>query len=126
MTKRSEVYRCSVCGAVVEVLSGGGGTLHCCGQPMERLEEHVKEAGVEKHLPVVEQVVGGYLVKVGQVLHPMQAEHHIEWIELLTPCGVQHQQLHATGKPEAIFLTTESPIAARAYCNLHGLWRSDL
>ena len=126
MTNRSEVYRCSVCGAVVEVLSGGGGTLHCCGQPMERLEEQVSEAGVEKHLPVVEQVVGGYRVKVGQVPHPMQAEHHIEWIELLTPRGVQHQQLHATGKPEAIFLTAESPIAVRAYCNLHGLWRSNL
>ena len=126
MTKRTEVYRCSVCGAVVEVLSGGGGTLHCCGQPMERLEEQVSEAGVEKHLPVVEQVVGGYRVKVGQVPHPMQAEHHIEWIELLTPRGVLHQQLHATGKPEAIFLTAESPIAVRAYCNLHGLWRSNL
>ena len=126
MTKRSEVYRCSVCGAVVEVLSGGGGTLHCCGQPMERLEEQVSEAGVEKHLPVVEQVVGGYRVKVGQVPHPMQAEHHIEWIELLTPRGVQHQRLHVTGKPEAIFLTAESPIAVRAYCNLHGLWRSNL
>ena len=125
MTKRCEVYRCAVCGAVVEVLSGGGGTLHCCGQPMERMEEHAKDVGVEKHLPVVEKVERGYLVKVGQVPHPMQSEHHIEWIELLTPRGVQHQQLCATGKPEALFLTEETPVAARAYCNLHGLWRSE-
>ena len=65
MTKRCEVYRCAVCGAVVEVLSGGCGTLHCCGQPMERMEEHAKDVGVEKHLPVVEKVEGGYLVKKG-------------------------------------------------------------
>ena len=109
---------------MVEVLDGGGGTLHCCGQPMERMEEHVKDVGVEKHLPVIEKVEGGYRVKVGQVAHPMQDEHHIEWIELLTPHGVQRQVLQATGKPEALFLTEETPIAARAYCNLHGLWRS--
>lgn len=126
MTKREEVYRCSICGAVVEVLNGGGGTLHCCGQPMERLEEHVKDAGVEKHLPVVEKVEGGYRVKVGEVPHPMQPEHHIEWIELLTSRGVQHHQLRATDHPEVLFLTGETPIAVRAYCNLHGLWRSTL
>lgn len=126
MTKRCEVYRCSVCGAVVEVLNGGGGTLHCCGQPMERMEECVMDVGAEKHLPVVEKVEGGYCVRVGQVPHPMQVEHHIEWIELLTPRGVQHKELRATGKPEARFLTEDIPVAARAYCNLHGLWRSKI
>lgn len=109
---------------MVEVLSCGGGTLHCCGQPIERIVEHAEDIGVEKHLPVVEQMEGGYRVRVGQVPHPMQSEHHIEWIELLTPRIIQHRVLHATGKPEAVFLTEDIPIAARAYCNLHGLWRS--
>ena len=77
MSKRCEVYRCAVCGAVVEVVRGGGGTLYCCGQPMERMEEHTKDVGVEKHLPVVEKVEGGYRVKVGQVPHPMLDEHHM-------------------------------------------------
>lgn len=125
MSKRCEVYRCAVCGAVVEVVRGGGGTLYCCGQPMERMEEHAKDVGVEKHLPVVEKVEGGYRVKVGQVPHPMLDEHHIEWIELLTLQGVQRQLLPAAGKPEVVFQTEERPIAARAFCNLHGLWRSE-
>lgn len=125
MTKMTEVYRCAVCGAVVEVLNGGGGTLHCCGKPMERMEAHTAEQGAEKHLPVATPIEGGYRVQVGQVPHPMTNEHHIQWIEMLTSRGVHHQQLRATDKPEALFFTTERPVAFRAFCNLHGLWLTE-
>ena len=125
MTQKTEIYRCSVCGAIVEVVQGGAGHLHCCGQPMQRMEENVTDASVEKHLPAVETTGPTYRVKVGSERHPMTAEHHIQWIEMLTRGGVQHSCLKPDGEPFAIFHTHEPPLAFRAYCNLHGLWRME-
>ena len=82
MEKR-QIYRCPVCGNVVEVLYVGGGTLVCCGQPMELQEEHTQDAGMEKHIPVIEQKGTYVTVKVGDIPHPMEENHYIEWIEYM-------------------------------------------
>ena len=126
MLKRSSIYRCSVCGNIVEVLHVGGGTLSCCGQPMNFLEETSADTSVEKHVPFIEKTNGGYLVKVGEKQdHPMLDAHYIVWIELDTDNGTYRKFLKPGDKPEAEFLVDASEIAlgAREYCNLHGLWK---
>ena len=123
MTKTGEIYRCVVCGNLVEVVRGGGGELHCCGRPMEKVEENTEDASHEKHIPVMEPEAGGWRVKVGSVEHPMLKEHYIEWIELQTKCGIQRCRLQPGDRPVAHFKTTAPVVAVRAYCNLHGLWR---
>jgi len=93
MTKQKQVYRCALCGNIVEVLHPAGGTLSCCGQPMELLTENTQEAATEKHVPVIEKIEGGYKVSVGAVEHPMLPEHHIEWIELISENKVMRKYL---------------------------------
>lgn len=122
-TNVREVYRCSICGGVVEVLHQGN-VMQCCGQPMTLLRENDTDGAREKHVPVVEAVEGGYRVTVGSVEHPMLAEHYIEWIELVTDSHVYRKELKPDEKPEALFLTDARQVFARAYCNLHGLWRN--
>lgn len=122
-TNVREVYRCSICGGVVEVLHQGN-VMQCCGQPMTLLRENDTDGAREKHVPVVEPVEGGYRVTVGSVEHPMLAEHYIEWIELVTDSRVYRKELKPGEKPEALFLTDARQVFARAYCNLHGLWRN--
>lgn len=124
MSKLHEVYKCPLCQNIVEVLSPGGGTLVCCGKEMIRLEENSQEAATEKHVPVVEMVEGGVLVKVGSVEHPMQPEHHIQWIEVITKSKVYRKHLTIEEKPEAFFKIDEEIIMVREYCNLHGLWKA--
>jgi superoxide reductase len=123
VSERLEVYRCNLCGNMVEVVKVGGGTLVCCGQEMERLIESSTDAAVEKHVPVVEQVDGGTKVTVGEVAHPMEEAHLIEWIELIVD-GKSYTQFLAPGEaPEAFFPVVGDEMKAREYCNLHGLWR---
>ena len=124
MTKLKEVYRCAVCGNIVEVMHEAGGTLSCCGQPMELLAENTVDAAKEKHVPVVEPIEGGYKVKVGEVEHPMLENHYIEWIELVECDKVQRKHLKPGEKPEAVFYTDCKNVYAREYCNLHGHWKS--
>lgn len=124
MTELNQVYRCNVCGNMTEVVHPSGGTLSCCGQPMEFLEENTKDAATEKHVPVIEKIEGGYKVKVGEVSHPMLEKHYIEWIELVTATQVLRKYLKPGEEPEAVFYTDEEVIAAREYCNLHGHWKS--
>lgn len=124
MAKQLEVYECLVCGNLVQVLRGGKGELVCCGQPMKLLEENTVDAAVEKHVPVVEKVDGGTLVKVGSVSHPMQEEHHIEWIELIIDNRVYVAMLKPGDEPEAFFPVSPDGATAREHCNLHGLWKS--
>lgn len=121
MTKKREVYRCSVCGNIVEVLNEGA-VMSCCGRPMTRLAENDTDGATEKHVPVVEKIVGGYKVRVGSVAHPMTTEHYIQWIELLTEKGVLRKELDWDDMPEAVFLTEEKAVMAREYCNIHGLY----
>ena len=124
MTKQREIYRCPVCGNMVEVLNPGAGELMCCGKPMILLQENTTDAAQEKHVPVVEKTADGYRVKVGSVEHPMLNEHFIQWIELLTPKSVLRRELKPGCKPEATFITNEECLCARAYCNLHGMWKA--
>ena len=124
MTKRREIYRCPICGNIVEVLNHGAGELVCCGKPMILQKENTTDAAQEKHVPVVEKTDVGYRVKVGSVEHPMLDEHYIQWIELLTPKSVLRCELKPGCKPETSFFTNEECLCARAYCNLHGLWKA--
>jgi len=126
MIKVNQLYRCSVCGNIVEVTHAGGGQLVCCGKPMVLLEAGVTDAAVEKHVPVIEKIAGGYKVKVGSVAHPMLPEHFIEFIEVHTSDGkIGRKYLKPGDAPEAIFNNCKAEIvSARAYCNLHGLWAS--
>lgn len=123
MTGRLEVYRCNICGNIVEVLHSGLGELVCCGEPMELLEEKAEDVGLEEHVPVVEETDKGVRVKVGSVPHPMEESHHIEWIEIITEGRVYRKFLNPGDSPEAEFEIEAGGIEARVYCNLHGLWR---
>lgn len=124
MTKLREIYRCPVCGNIVEVLNPGVGDLVCCGKPMILLKENTTDAALEKHVPVVEKTTNGYHVRVGSVEHPMLDEHYIQWVELLTPTSVLRRELKPGCKPEATFITSEECLCVREYCNLHGLWKA--
>jgi superoxide reductase len=124
MTTQLEVYKCEVCGNIVEMLHAGAGELVCCGQPMKLFVENTVDAAREKHVPVIEKVDGGYKVKLGSVPHPMEEKHYIEWIELVAGNRVLRQFLKPGEAPEATFITSDKDVLARAYCNLHGLWRS--
>lgn len=123
MTNLSEIYKCEVCGNIVEVIHPSGGTLVCCGQDMTLVSENTVDAAVEKHVPVIEKIEGGVIVKVGAVEHPMTEAHYIEWIEVHTAKKVYRQYLAPGEKPEATFLLEEEVLFAREYCNLHGLWK---
>jgi len=122
MAEKLEVYKCEVCGNIVEVLHGGAGELVCCGQPMVRMVENTVDAAKEKHVPVVEKVSGGIKVKVGAVPHPMEEKHYIEWIETITKKGVSRKFLKPGDKPESFFKDVEGLEKTREYCNIHGLW----
>ena len=124
MTQKGDIYKCAVCGNIVEVLHPGGGTLVCCGHPMVRMDENMTEASGEKHLPEIMKVDGGYQVTVGSGEHPMLDVHYIEWIELVTDRGSIKAFLKPGDKPSALFRTASKVLAVRAYCNLHGLWSS--
>lgn len=123
MAEKLEVYKCEVCGNIVEVLHGGKGGLVCCGKPMKLFVENTVDAAKEKHVPVREQEAGGIKVKVGSVAHPMEEKHYIEWIELIVDGKVYRQFLKPGEAPEARFPVQGGNIVAREYCNLHGLWK---
>ncbi|MFN3534102.1 MAG: desulfoferrodoxin [Desulfatiglandales bacterium] len=123
MAERLQVYKCELCGNIVEVLNGGKGELVCCGQPMKLLVENTVDAAKEKHVPVIEKIEGGYKVKVGSVAHPMEEKHYIQWIELVGDGRSYIQFLTPGQAPEAQFDVEAKDVYAREYCNLHGLWK---
>ncbi len=124
MTKRSQVYKCPVCGNIVEMLHGGAGELVCCDEPMALCEENTVDAAREKHVPVIEKAGGGYRVKVGSVPHPMEEKHYIEWIEIIAEEGGYRRFLEPGGAAEAELCAAAEKVTARAYCNIHGLWKA--
>lgn len=127
MAEKGEVYRCQVCDNVIEVLQGGEGELVCCQVPMTLLVERNEDTGQEKHVPVLEKTDSGLLVKVGEVAHPMEEEHCIDWIEVKADGKIYRQALKAGDQPQAQFdLDPDkvSQISMRSYCSIHGLWRS--
>jgi len=123
MTEQKQIYKCNICGNIVEVLHVGAGELVCCGQPMELLKEKTQDVGQEKHVPVIEKTETGIRVKVGAVSHPMEKEHYIEWIEIITDGRVYKKFLRPGDRPEAEFDMKAGKIEAREHCNVHGLWR---
>lgn len=123
MTKRLQIYKCEICGNMVEMIHEGIGQLVCCGQPMKLYEENTVDASREKHVPIVEKIEGGFKVKVGSVSHPMEEKHYIEWIEVIADGKAYRQFLKPGDAPEAVFMLDASAITAREYCNLHGVWK---
>jgi len=124
MAERMEVYKCDVCGNIVEILHGGKGQLVCCNQPMKQLIENTVDAAKEKHVPVIEKEANGIKVKVGSVPHPMEEKHYIEFIELIVDGKVCRQYLSPGQSPEAFFAVTGDKVSVREYCNMHGLWKA--
>jgi superoxide reductase len=124
MTKRLEIYKCEVCGNIVEMVHDGKGELVCCGQPMKLFKENTVDAAKEKHVPVIEKTADGFWVKVGSVAHPMEEKHYIEWIELIADGKAYRQFLKPGEVPEAVFCIDAKEITAREYCNIHGLWKA--
>ena len=124
MTERLQVYKCEICGNIVEVLHEGAGELVCCGQPMKLLVANTVDAAKEKHVPVIEKTATGVKVKVGSAAHPMEEKHYIEWIEIIADGKAYRQFLKPGDAPEATFDIKANEIEAREHCNIHGLWKS--
>lgn len=123
MNQRENIYRCNVCGNIVEMVHAAKGELVCCGQPMELLVEKTQDEGYEKHVPVVEKEDGKAKIKIGAVPHPMLPEHYIEWIEVINDDRIRRVYLKPGDAPEARFCMPKSGGAiAREYCSVHGLW----
>lgn len=124
MTQQKQIYKCEVCGNIVEVLHTGAGELVCCGQSMILQVEKNEDEGMEKHVPVIEKAENGFKVKVGSQAHPMEESHYIEWVEIITDGKSCRKFLKAGNLPEVEFNTDTKNIQARVYCNVHGLWKS--
>jgi superoxide reductase len=124
MAQQLEVYKCEICGNIVEVLHGGAGELVCCGQAMKRFVENTMDAAKEKHVPVIEKTAAGFKVKVGSVAHPMEEKHWIEWVEVIVSGKAYRQFLKPGEAPEATFDIKADRVIAREYCNIHGLWKA--
>ena len=126
MTEKNQIYKCNVCGNVIDVLHQAGGELVCCGKPMELQQEKTADDGKEKHVPVVVVEGNKVSVKVGSIPHPMTEEHYIEWIEInMVDAGRIAKKYFKPGDvAEVEFHSRGGEIKIRAYCNLHGLWKS--
>jgi len=125
MTEQFQIYKCDVCGNIVEVIHASAGQLVCCGKPMTLQVENTTDAATEKHVPVIKNLDKGISAIVGDVAHPMEEKHYIEWIQAITPDGRSRRQFLKPGQePVAEFRCAEGNITVREYCNLHGLWKS--
>ena len=124
MIEKNQVYKCGLCGNIVEVLFAGGGELVCCGEPMKLLVENTVDAAKEKHVPVLQKTDEGWWVSVGAVAHPMEEKHYIQWIELMADGFTYRAELKPGDAPKAFFAVQASKVSAREYCNLHGLWKA--
>ena len=123
MPQLNAIYKCNVCGNIVAMVHGSQGVLVCCGQNMELKFENTQDAAEEEHVPVVEKTDTGLKVKIGEVPHPMEADHYIEWIEVLADGKAYRQFLNPGDQPEAEFCIQAEQFEVREYCNLHGLWK---
>jgi superoxide reductase len=125
MTEPKQIYRCDVCGIVVETIEGGAGEPVCCGQPMTLLEAKSEDPAGEKHVPFIERTPEGVTVRVGQnVAHPMEQKHFIQWIQLQSGNVTVNKSLQPGDEPAATFPPMDGPLVARELCNIHGLWTS--
>jgi len=124
MTELNQIYKCNVCGNIVEMVHSGKGQLVCCGKPMELKTANDQDASTEKHVPVVETTADGVKVSVGSASHPMEDKHYIEWIEVITDGRTARKYLKSGDEPLAEFSLAGDNIEVRAYCNIHGLWKN--
>ena len=124
MAARLELYKCELCGNLVEVLHGGDGELVCCNEPMVLLKAKTTDEGKEKHVPVIDKIDGGIKVSVGLIPHPMEEKHFIEWIEVIADGNSYRQFLQPGQAPEAVFNLEADSITACEHCTIHGLWKS--
>ncbi len=125
MAERFEVYKCDLCGNVVGMIIVGGGQLACCNQPMTVQVEKTADQGMEKHVPVIEESGDRMKIKVGDTAHPMTDDHYIQWIETISEHGDAKLFLAPGEAPEREFHRPKKFKKARAYCNLHGLWKQE-
>ena len=124
MTKQNEIYKCDVCGNIIEVLSEGAGELVCCEEPMTLLKEKTDGEHTEHHKPIfMKKDNNEIIVKIGEKEHPMTKEHHIKMIEIFNEDGVVRKYCITEESPEMCIKNDKNPTHARAYCNLHGLWK---
>jgi superoxide reductase len=124
MSEKKQIYKCDICGNIIEVLHEADGELVCCGEPMKLFVENTVDAAKEKHIPVIEKISEGVKVKVGSVPHPMEEKHYIEWIEIIEGDKYCRQFLKPGQTPEATFDTKSEGLVTREYCNIHGLWKA--
>lgn len=125
--KETRFYICEHCGNLVGMIRDAGVPLVCCGQKMKHLEPGTVDASAEKHTPVVSINGNTIEVSVGSVLHPMTEDHSIAWVYLQTDKGGHRQCMEIGQAPSLRFsLIDEKPVAVYAYCNLHGLWKTDI
>ncbi len=126
MSEQFSIFKCDVCGNIVELLFAAGGEMSCCGRPMKLLTAGTSDGATEKHVPVLEATAEGCKVKVGSVPHPMQDTHWIEWIEVAAADGRRYKKFLNPGEaPEAVFpIPAADAVCVREYCNLHGLWKN--
>lgn len=126
MTNGLKIFKCEVCGKVLEVVNPGSPDLTCCETIMTEMEAKTTDAGSEKHVPVMESAGDDLAVKVGSVPHPMEAEHYITWVQIISGGEERRIFLKPGQEPRAIFrAVAESAAEARVYCNIHGLWKSE-
>ena len=125
--KNTKFYICPHCGNIVEMVNDAGVKPFCCGQKMEKLLPNTVEASGEKHIPAVKAAADIVEVNVGSVDHPMVDVHWIEWVQLVTDKGSYRKWLNPGEAPRVLFhLDGETPLEVYAYCNLHGLWKTEL
>ena len=124
MAQLMGIYKCEVCGNIIEVLYEGVGELVCCDEPMKLIKVNTVDAAREKHVPVIEKTATGVKVTVGSVAHPMVENHYIQWVELIADGKAYRQFLNPGDAPVAEFCVEADDISAREYCNLHGLWKA--
>lgn len=123
--KKLDVYKCEVCGNIIEVLNAGGGDLVCCGENMVAMEEKTADSSTEKHVPVIEDAENGIKVVVGSTLHPMEDAHHIQWIEVINGDWLNRKFLKPGEEPSAeFFVHKNETMVAREFCNVHGHWKT--
>ena len=124
MKENVKFYQCPICGNIIGLIEGNVEHITCCGKPMEEMIANTTDASVEKHVPVYERVEDELVVRVGEVEHPMEKEHYIEWISLQTKNGNQRVVLKPNDEPKACFKICDGDVieAVYAYCNLHSLW----
>ncbi|MBM7582813.1 superoxide reductase [Caldicoprobacter guelmensis] len=126
MRNQVAFYRCEICGNMVELIKRGGGELVCCGQPMTELKANTVDASIEKHVPSVTRKDGKLHIQVGSVLHPMVPEHYIEWIAVVSDASMQRIVLQPGQEPKAEVVDSGGEIDVYGYCNLHGLWKTEV